>query len=72
MKKVLQFIVLGLSLVLFSNQQALFAQGSTTAALGGTVSDTKGETLVGASVTATHTRTGAQYATCLLYTSRCV
>ncbi|MBK9458873.1 MAG: carboxypeptidase regulatory-like domain-containing protein [Sphingobacteriales bacterium] len=63
MKKVLQFIVLGLSLVLFSNQQALFAQGSTTAALGGTVSDTKGETLVGASVTATHTRTGAQYAT---------
>lgn len=39
------------------------AQGTTSAAINGTVSDEKGETLPGATVVATHLPTGSQYGT---------
>lgn len=59
-----QFVhILFCVLVFLGTAQQLSAQGSTTAALGGTISDTKGETLVDAAVLLVHTPTGTEYRT---------
>ena len=59
MKKILQltFALLMLCTVLVK------AQGVTTSAINGTVADNKGETLPGATITATHTPSGTVYST---------
>lgn len=49
--------------MLFFQQAQVLAQGATTAAMAGTVSDEKGEGLPGASVVAIHEPTGTQYGT---------
>ncbi len=61
MKKNLLLGMMTMLLVFF--MQASFAQGVTTSALSGRVSDSKGETLPGASVVAVHTPSGTVYGT---------
>lgn len=59
-KQMLSFIVL--TALMFS-YQSTFAQGLTTAALNGHISDAKGEALPGANIIAVHEPSGTQYGT---------
>jgi hypothetical protein len=53
-----------LSFCLFASfEGTLYAQGVTTAAMSGLVTDTKGEALIGANVVVVHVPTGTQYGT---------
>lgn len=61
LKKSLLFCSLLLTAFLFSSQS--LAQGVTTAAISGTITDANGEALPGATVLAVHTPSGTQYGT---------
>ncbi|MBU1371668.1 MAG: TonB-dependent receptor [Bacteroidetes bacterium] len=61
MKRKLSNIIILLFLVFTGSN--LMAQGVTTAAMSGVVTDSKGETVPGATVVATHTPTGTAYST---------
>nr|MBC7612124.1 TonB-dependent receptor [Pseudopedobacter sp.] len=61
MKRKLSNIIILLFLVFAGSN--LMAQGVTTAAMSGVVTDSKGETVPGATVVATHTPTGTAYST---------
>jgi outer membrane receptor for ferrienterochelin and colicin len=56
-------LILCLIVAFFAAINVTFAQGVTTASIGGTVKDTKGEGLPGATVVAIHTPSGSKYAT---------
>lgn len=62
-KKQLLIIALFFGFITFFNISNAYAQGTTTAAINGVVTDDKGETLPGATVVATHLPTGSQYGT---------
>ena len=60
-RKYASFLLLGAFLFLMNS--ALHAQGSTSSRLTGVVTDEAGEVLLGATIQATHTPTGFEYAT---------
>ena len=61
MKKVQLFKSVFLLLVMTLLSTALFAQGVTTASISGTITDTGGQPLIGATVIAVHMPSGSQY-----------
>ncbi|MBI1937070.1 MAG: TonB-dependent receptor [Ignavibacteriales bacterium] len=63
MLKVKQLFSLVMLLVVMFSYQSIIAQGVTTAALNGKITDQKGEELPGANIIAVHQPTGTQYGT---------
>jgi len=55
------FLLLCFLVFIYTNQNILYAQGVTTAAMNGYVQDTDGNPLPGANIIAEHTPSGSQY-----------